>query len=195
MQAVLLRRGIRLQMEKRMCETALQSITDPLTGLYNRQFMQHDMERHMLQARRYEQSMSLFFIDVDHFKRVNDMYGHAAGDDVLKKLSRCFKDSLRGSDMIARYGGDEFIVFLPGTDHLAAMSVAEKLRIEVTDLNFDVPGECRITISIGLTEMGQDEDFKRMIERADKALYQAKSAGRNRVASILPGNISLKETI
>jgi len=193
MQAVLQRKKIQLQIEKRMCEATLQSITDPLTGLYNRQFMKHDMERHMLQARRYKQSISLFFVDVDNFKRVNDTYGHATGDDVLKKLSRCFKYALRGSDMIARYGGDEFIIFLPETDHPAAMRVAEKLRIEVENLDFGVLGGRKVTISIGLTEMGQDEDFKKMLKRADKALYQAKFTGRNTVACILPGNISRKE--
>jgi len=195
MRAVRQRMEIQLQMENRVREATLQAITDPLTGLYNRQYMKHDMERHMLRARRYEQPMSLFFIDVDNFKHINDTHGHASGDNVLKQLSRCFKGSLRGSDMIARYGGDEFIAILPGTNHEAAMCVAEKLRLEVTKLNFDMSGGCKVTISIGLTEMGQDEDFKKMIERADMALYQAKSAGRNRVASIYPGNISLKEAI
>jgi len=93
MHVVLQRRKIQLKMENRIREAAIQSITDPLTGLYNRQFMQHDMERYMLQAQRYEQSLSLLFLDVDYFKRINDTWGHATGDDVLKRLTRCLNPS------------------------------------------------------------------------------------------------------
>jgi len=96
--------------------------------------------------------------------------------------------------MIARYGGDEFIIFLPGTDPSAAMNVAEKLRIKVANLTFDALGRDGITVSIGLTGIGRDEDFKMMIKRADKALYKVKATGKNGVAAILPGDISQKET-
>lgn len=192
-QAVLLRMKIKLQMETQIREATLQSITDPLTGLYNRQFIKHDIERHVLQAQRYEQPMSLFFIDVDHFKHINDTYGHATGDSILKILSRCFKNSLRGSDIVARYGGDEFIVCLPGTDHPAAMQVAEKIRTEIANLDHDLPDGCKISVSIGLTEMQQDENFNSMLNRADKAMYQAKVAGRNRVETVLPGQSIQRE--
>jgi len=193
MQAALLRMKIKLQMETQLREATLQSITDPLTGLYNRQFIKHDIERHVLQAQRYEQPMSLFFIDVDHFKHINDTYGHATGDSILKILSRCFKNALRGSDIVARYGGDEFIVCLPGTYHPPAMQVAEKIRTEIANLDHDLPDGCKISVSIGLTEMQQDEDFNSMLNRADKAMYQAKVAGRNRVDTVLPGQSIQRE--
>jgi diguanylate cyclase (GGDEF)-like protein len=163
-------------------ETQTQAITDALTGIYNRRglFQLGDFE--LLRARRVNRPFCAMIFDIDHFKRVNDHYGHKVGDQVLQKLAeRCQKTS-RAVDLISRYGGEEFVILLPETNLEAARRVAERLRQSIMNEPFETAaGGLRITISIGISEARITDTLHTLIERADVALYKAKNAGRNRV--------------
>ena len=122
--------------------------------------------------------------DVDHFKQINDSYGHAAGDKVLKIVAECLANSLRSVDFIARYGGEEFVMILPGSTLEQAMDVADRIREAVAKLGFHVSGKpLRITISCGVSALREGDTAASAFERADQALYRAKAEGRNRVVS------------
>jgi len=158
---------------------------DGLTGLYNHRYFQEEMEREMERARRYEREFSLILFDIDHFKKVNDTYGHPAGDQVLKAISRVAELSVRKSDSVARYGGEEFAVILPETDFKGAKVFAERIRSEIEKLTIDVNGlSIRITVSVGYTSyrhMAKIQEKGTVISMADQALYTAKQSGRNTV--------------
>jgi diguanylate cyclase (GGDEF)-like protein len=160
------------------------SIRDGLTGLYNHRYFQEVLTMELVRSRRYNKSVALVFIDVDHFKKYNDTHGHPDGDGLLVTLARILLDSLRASDTVARYGGEEFVLILPETTKDGALHVAESIRKKVYDHPF--PGRetqplGRITISLGVAAFPHDgADGSSLIERADKALYEAKKAGRNR---------------
>jgi diguanylate cyclase (GGDEF)-like protein/PAS domain S-box-containing protein len=160
----------------------LLAITDPLTGAYNRrglhQFGGFELER----ARRTQRSFCAMMFDIDRFKTINDTHGHAVGDQVLQKLvERCRKTS-RAIDIFGRFGGEEFVVFLPETTLEDALSIAERLRLSVMTEPFETTvGPLSITISIGVAQAGERDTLQSLIERADAALYRAKGAGRNRV--------------
>lgn len=163
-------------------ETQTQAITDALTGLYNRRGMIQLGEFELRRARRIGRPFCGMIFDVDHFKRVNDHYGHKVGDEVLQKLAeRCQKTS-RSVDLISRYGGEEFVILLPETNLESARRVAERLRQSIMNEPFPTDaGSLRITISIGVAEAKDADSLHSLIERADIALYKAKNAGRNRV--------------
>jgi len=158
---------------------------DGLTGLYNYRYFQELMDREVNRSVRYELAMSLMLFDIDFFKKVNDTYGHPAGDEVLRQLAELAQATLRISDIVVRYGGEEFAVILPSTDLAGGKVFATRLRRRVEEMEVVVNGiPIRITISIGLTSYDASRkslDKSVMINTADAALYKAKHDGRNRV--------------
>lgn len=154
-------------------------MTDTLTGLKNRHYFNQKIQEDLERILRYGTNLSILMIDIDHFKRINDTYGHAVGDEVLKKVSSELQSHLRRIDLIARWGGEEFIVLLPETKLDEAVIVAEKLREKVEALIFK--NDEVITISIGASMITKSETIESLIKRADEALYHAKKQGRNRV--------------
>lgn len=127
-------------------------------------------------------SFSILFLDIDFFKKINDTHGHAAGDDVLQKVADTIRTTLRGIDVVGRYGGEEIIVGLVGADSHAAKKIAEDLRTRIAELTFGGPGqEFRVTTSIGVASLEDDLGLDELIKRADQAMYEAKQSGRNNV--------------
>lgn len=173
---------------------ALQSIcTDPLTGVYNRTALHRVFQREWKLARRQDVPLSILFLDIDHFKKINDTYGHVAGDGVLVRVARCLRQTVRASDMVFRYGGEEFVILLSNTHLAGAGLLAERLRqairsIDCTDI---APSLC-ITASVGVVTLDQLETPEQLLERADGALYEAKRQGRDRVVIASNGDHSLK---
>jgi diguanylate cyclase (GGDEF)-like protein len=160
--------------------------TDSLTGVYNRRTFKELAEPLLSRARRTRTPVSMLLLDVDHFKRVNDTYGHLAGDEVLAGFARLVRTCLRKEDLLGRYGGEEFIVLLPGTAQPAAAALAERIREQVAETQLHGANEAvRITVSIGVAaESGEHLPvLDLMIGRADDALYMAKAEGRNRVVA------------
>jgi diguanylate cyclase (GGDEF)-like protein len=155
-----------------------------LTGALNRRrFLERGADE-FTRSRRYERPLSVVMLDIDHFKRVNDTYGHATGDEAIRMTVRCCKSSLRACDIIGRLGGEEFAVVLPETPPINAFSAAQRLRqlIESSSLPLEPDGELRVTASLGLAWMTPaDRDIEQLLARADAALYRAKHGGRNRV--------------
>ncbi|HNB52954.1 MAG TPA: GGDEF domain-containing protein, partial [Anaerolineales bacterium] len=163
-----------------------QAVTDHLTGIFNRRQLFNLGELEFKRARRFNRPLSAIMLDIDHFKKINDTYGHAKGDQVLKSLAQFLKIHLREFDILGRYGGEEFVIILPGADMLNARNVAYRLRKGVQDRPM-INGSVSITISLGVAELSNDiTDFQALIHQADMAMYDAKNAGRNRVAWITP---------
>jgi diguanylate cyclase (GGDEF)-like protein len=160
------------------------SITDGLTNLFNHRKFQDELARAFEESARYARPLSLAIVDLDFFKKVNDTYGHAVGDEVLKAVSRLFQESIRSTDLAARYGGEEFAVMMPETDVHDAMTFAEKIRklIESTPLQTQA-GQVPVTVSIGVAAVPHPKIHaaKELIVAADNALYRAKNGGRNQV--------------
>ncbi len=157
---------------------------DPLTDLYNRRYFTEQAEKEFQRAKRYSLSMTLISIDIDHFKSINDQYGHPAGDQVLIAVAKLLQKNLRQTDILARIGGEEFSILLPETPAEAAMIFAERVRLDQSELIItgDWQGEITLSVSIGVSSfLSSDEAFDALFSRADKALYQAKNAGRNTV--------------
>jgi diguanylate cyclase (GGDEF)-like protein len=161
------------------------AITDSLTGLHNRRHFFELAEREFDRARRYRHSLSAIMLDIDHFKQVNDVYGHTIGDLVLQTLATCCLKHVRSSDILARYGGEEFVVLMPETDLIGASVAAERMRwcVEKSPVETE-GGPVAITISLGVASAAADcADLATLLRAADTALYAAKRAGRNRVCS------------
>ncbi|NNE21177.1 MAG: PleD family two-component system response regulator [Rhizobiales bacterium] len=161
------------------------AVTDPLTGLFNRRYMENQVGILVENSLNRGKSLAVLTIDVDHFKAVNDTYGHAAGDNVLVELAKRIKDHVRSVDLPCRVGGEEFLVVLPDTDIAAGYAIAERLRQAVGNVPFaasEAASELAITISIGVADLEDSKDtLEAMLKRADDALYKAKAEGRNRV--------------
>lgn len=155
--------------------------TDHLTGLANRRRFERQLEREVTRTRRYGRPFCLFIVDIDHFKKVNDTFGHPTGDEVIMRLASTLQAGTRGIDMAARVGGEEFAVLLPETEYAAGVEVAVRLRDAVRRM--EVPAEVgRVTVSIGIAEfLPTSGDGKTLYAAADKALYEAKQSGRDRV--------------
>ncbi|WZB66046.1 GGDEF domain-containing protein [Achromobacter xylosoxidans] len=167
----------------------IESGSDPLTNVLNRRFLPSVIGREILIATREHSTFSVLLLDIDHFKAINDSHGHAGGDQVLRQFAEVVHQSCRSSDFVFRYGGEEFLVVLVDTAREAALAAAEKLGAEIRRHAFAIPeaGSLRITASIGVATFDGHPDYAYLIDRADKALYQAKQAGRDRsVAGLLP---------
>jgi diguanylate cyclase (GGDEF)-like protein len=162
-----------------------QSIKDPLTGMYNRRYMEETLARELLRAQRTQAALSVVVIDLDHFKKVNDTHGHAAGDAVLKGTGQCLQGAVRASDIACRLGGEEFILILPECPRDDAVQKAEELCARVRGLHFrDAASPVRVTASFGVAAFPADgTTAAAVVEAADAALYQAKRSGRNRVVA------------
>lgn len=163
------------------------SITDALTGAYNRRYLMEQLPRELERCRRYAYPLSVLMCDVDHFKKINDVRGHAAGDEVLQQFAARTQKSIRTtSDWVARYGGEEFLVVLPETSYDGALHVAEKLRDLIAATPFPTRnGDCAVTASFGVASTGQKGPdialrVDKLIRAADECLYQSKQDGRNR---------------
>lgn len=153
---------------------------DPLTGVGNRAAMNTALHREIELACRHNRSLGIILLDVDHFKSINDTYGHAAGDSCLQSLVQCAEKSVRITDMVFRYGGEEFIIFLPETDEAGVLRLAKRLRRGVERLETVYQQQLiRMTISLGITTLRETDDEKTLFNRVDDALYQAKQEGRN----------------
>ena len=162
----------------------LQSIRDPLTDLFNRRYLEEAMAQEMARALRYQRPMSVIMLDIDHFKRFNDTYGHEAGDYVLKAVSVALQENVRGSDIVCRYGGEELTILLPDLSLDLAQDKAERLRDTIANLTlaFNGQGLGPITASLGIASSpDHGTTGSALLQRADAALYRAKAAGRNRV--------------
>jgi len=160
-----------------------QATRDPLTGLNNRRLLMDRLAEEEQRAKRTGQPLCLMMMDLDKFKRVNDTYGHHAGDKVLQRFAKIARAAIRATDVIGRYGGEEFVVVLPNTSAEKGLEVAERLRKQVEEdvILLGDGQEISATVSIGFAEMTASEDSAVMIERADVAMYSAKETGRNRI--------------
>jgi two-component system cell cycle response regulator len=170
----------------RLEETVEQSITDALTGLHNRRYMESHLKTLVTDSLRTGRALSMLIADIDHFKQVNDTYGHDAGDVVLREFAVRLKRNTRGMDLACRLGGEEFVIIMPDTDIARAYQVGERLRAYVAAENFTIaPGRTiRVTASVGIATLERGDDTPETIyKRADNALYAAKRRGRNRVAA------------
>ena len=173
--------------ERKLLEAELerQATTDPLTGTFNRRQLIHLAEIELGRAHRYQHPTSAIMLDVDHFKKINDTYGHAAGDKVLVELAQLLTQKARNSDLVTRYGGEEFMLVLPETSITDAEDIAERIRRTVADTPFIVEGQTiRFTVSLGVVSSESvGQDFESLLKETDRLLYQAKQSGRNRVIS------------
>lgn len=164
------------------------AVTDDLTGLYNKRYILNRLSGEVSYAARYREPISFLMVDVDHFKQVNDTYGHVVGDILLKEIAGMLKKIVRDVDIVARYGGEEFLIILPNGDTLGARILAERLRESVEKATFNIEGNrLFITISIGVKSANVKKnvdpgtEVMTLINQADMALYRAKANGRNRV--------------
>jgi len=160
------------------------ALTDSLTGLYNRRYFEVHLEKLLEKNASSRKSLGVLMMDIDHFKNVNDTYGHGVGDEILKEFAKRIQDSLRGFDMVARLGGEEFVVLLPDVRKATAYIIAERLRASISDVPFECNvegGELTVTVSIGgtIVEKGTLAEADPVMKEADDSLYQAKDGGRN----------------
>jgi eukaryotic-like serine/threonine-protein kinase len=159
------------------------ALTDALTGLYNRRGLFEIGHIEFTRTRRLERPFSVIMLDIDRFKLINDRYGHPVGDQVLQSLASELMSTVRGSEIVGRYGGEEFAIFLSGSDGVTAMKLAERIRVTIEKTSFYAEEEqIRLTISLGVAECNENSpNLETLIARADQALYVAKHKGRNQV--------------
>jgi diguanylate cyclase (GGDEF)-like protein/PAS domain S-box-containing protein len=167
------------RLEQAVTQLEEMALTDSLTGLRNKASFEARIDEEISRARRYLLPLSLLMIDIDHFKKINDDFGHPVGDEVLERIADILREGARPSDFIARYGGEEFVLILPNTDAQGAYYVAERMRETVEAA---IPQPRGLTISAGVASLTPGESGRSLLERADEALYRAKNAGRNRVS-------------
>jgi two-component system cell cycle response regulator len=202
---------VKTQIRRKKYQEALKSnyqnsismaITDKLTGLYNRHYLETHIHNMVTQSTEHKKPLSLLIMDMDHFKSVNDTYGHDVGDEVLKQLAEIIVKSTRGSDLAARLGGEEFVVMMPETSESAAYDMAERMRKTVENHMFKIShatGTINKTVSIGVSNLNFSGDtVANLVKRADVALYEAKNSGRNKVLPLpvtelpgIPGNVQI----
>jgi len=157
------------------------SLTDALTGLYNRRHFDNTVEREFLRSKRYGGDLTIAIIDIDFFKKINDTYGHLCGDYVLKEVAYLISDNFRKTDLVFRYGGEEFVALLTETSLESAKIPLERLRKKIENSDFIYDGQkINVTVSIGAS-VNNAETVTEFLDNADKALYKAKNAGRNKL--------------
>ncbi|MEL6872822.1 MAG: diguanylate cyclase, partial [Pseudomonadota bacterium] len=169
---------------ERLMESVEMAVTDALTGLHNRRYMETHLNTLLDRARENDTALSIILADIDHFKSINDTYGHDVGDLVLQQFAERFKDNTRSVDLACRIGGEEFVIVMPDTDLEPAYQIAERLRTSVAATPFRVSEslEIPVTTSVGISMLEYGEDTPAtLFKRADNALYAAKREGRNRV--------------
>ncbi|HTI85357.1 MAG TPA: PleD family two-component system response regulator [Alphaproteobacteria bacterium] len=193
-----LRARVRTQVRRKRYQDGLQdtyqrslamALTDGLTGLYNRRYFEAHLESTITRARTGGNEVSLLMMDLDHFKKINDTHGHATGDCVLKEVAHRLSHGIREVDLVARIGGEEFVVVMPDSTDGIGVKVADRLRLAVASTPFETPppaGALSVTVSVGVAVVGVGESGADALRRADEALYRAKSQGRNRVAPARP---------
>jgi diguanylate cyclase (GGDEF)-like protein len=169
------------QQQRRLRELA---VKDPLTGVFNRLLLDTFLERSCVLAQRTDQDASLISIDLDHFKKINDTFGHEAGDRVLRELGSLLINRVRRSDAVFRIGGEEFLLLLMGANEKSAAEVAEQVRLLIRESTL-LPG-CRVTASLGVAALTKEESWSNWIKRSDVAVYRAKAAGRDQVRTAQP---------
>jgi diguanylate cyclase (GGDEF)-like protein len=155
------------------------SNTDTLTGIANRRSLNHALEKEIARAHRYQSTFSAIMLDVDHFKAINDNYGHCAGDHVLLRIAELIEDTIRANDLAGRWGGEEFLILCPETDQNGALQLAETIRKKIQSQDFGI--KLRITASLGVAEYRDSFSQEELIKTVDTALYDAKKSGRNQV--------------
>ncbi len=166
----------------RLAELQRLALADPLTGLGNRRHLEQQLQIWMEHQNRYQWTFGLLFLDIDHFKTVNDRYGHDIGDDVLRMVAATLSHTVRAGDPVARYGGEEFVVVLPHADRVAVQESAERLRALIAQSRLVVDRRrVAVTVSIGATLVEPEDTAASVLSRADTLLYTAKRTGRNRV--------------
>jgi diguanylate cyclase (GGDEF)-like protein len=171
------------QLESMLHHVESLAITDPLTGIFNRRRFTDVLRREVAVTRRYKNALAILMLDLDHFKAVNDRFGHDAGDEVLRAIANALTSGLREVDLAARYGGEEFAVIMPQTSKINALVVANRIAAQVTAMEFNFQGEVvKMTASMGVAEIADLKvvDAENLVKAADLALYEAKRSGRNR---------------
>lgn len=176
-----LQEAVKKELEEKK-ELEKQSAIDPLTQVYNRQFLKRTLSERTSRSISDKVPLSCVMVDIDHFKNINDTFGHLTGDEVLKQMGHILKQSLRDEDMVFRYGGEEFLLLLPGIQINTAVKIAERIRKRIAEA-IVLPDGKHITASAGCAEFTNSEEDLQLVKRADDALYQAKKTGRNRVCS------------
>ena len=175
------------KLKSNLANAEAQGLSDPLTGLKNRRGFDVVLAAQLASARNASQPLSLILADIDHFKAINDRYGHPAGDDVLKWFARILSSNVKGRDTVARYGGEEFAIVLPATAIDNACKVASQIKAQLEAQFWQKPGApntlLRVTASFGVAQLEATEGTSALVARADARLYEAKQAGRNRIAA------------
>ncbi len=186
----LLERSIRYALERNRLLVKIRelAVRDALTGLYNRRELHRFLDYELIKSQRYKHPFSLLMMDIDHFKEINDRFGHRTGDELLQRIAQVLLSNTRGCDLVSRYGGDEFIIILPETPADQARFGAERIRKKLAEIVFQVTGQhglvenIDISLSIGVAGYPGDAEFaEKLIDLADKALYQAKRLGCNQI--------------
>jgi len=177
-----------IQHLERVADRLRQVVHDPLTGLLGRGWLDEELPPLVASNRGHGLPLSALFVDVDHFKRINDTHGHALGDEVLRRVSRLLDACVRDLDRVVRYGGEEFLVLLGGCDEEGAMMVGERIRSKIAEYPWhecteEADAPLAVTVSVGAARLGEEEEAAEWLERADQAMYVAKATGRDRVVS------------
>jgi len=174
-------------LESKLKEAEQHATTDVLTGLLNRRSFEEKLEQQINATTRDGNALALIILDIDHFKRINDTYGHLTGDDLLRIIAKTLTDFVKGKDVVCRYGGEEFVILLPDTPIAGATTVAEKIRAHFSDMSWKQKSTGvsmgKVTLSFGISTYRPGETFTSFVQRADVALYQSKKLGRNRVTT------------
>ena len=179
------------EIEQLQAELREQALRDPLTGLHNRRYLSETLQREIEKSKREKKALSIIVSDIDHFKMINDVYGHQAGDKFLVEIGTLMKDNARSSDIICRYGGEEFLMVMPGTSLESAVKRAEEILHKCTNIIIAHEGQAlKVAMSLGVaTYPDHGQEAEEIIFKADKALYKSKKNGRNQVSAWVENSV------